>query len=272
MSSLLLPLVSTGNVPQLATDLILHSLAPDFAFVQELDSMFLFPFVGPLDYVRDSQANLYQNTQDKTFTTPLELFHSPSLKLYVVQQRSPVIQPYDNCFCKNVLVPLVETLKISQLVVFDATDSVDEIIGVPQLRKSPYSLGICDLSHIDDISSEFEEKLQIDDSNTQSVNKTLFKFTDNSFQSGIATEQFIFKLCYHLLHSPVICGFLKEIRYFNTYVQEGDNSEDAAAACGQLPHIISGFPKITQYKTPISWEGVYGVRNAPITFEEGLYI
>ncbi|SCV02169.1 LANO_0F15698g1_1 [Lachancea nothofagi CBS 11611] len=271
MDSLLLPLVSTGNVPQLATDLILHSLSSEFQFVRELDSLYLFPFAGPLDYVKGSETSLYEKT-GQTFTTPLELFYSSKSKLYIIQQRSPILQPFENTFCKEVIAPLLEELQIGQLLVLDATDNIDESIISRQLRKSAYSIGTCDLSQITDIASEFEEKLQINDQTSQSVNKTLFKFSDTSFQSGVCTAQFVYKLCYHLLHTPKASSLLKEISYLNTFVQEGDNSEDAIAACNQLPQILSSFPRISHYKTPVSWEGVYGVREAPSSFEDGLYI
>ncbi|CEP63153.1 Add66p LALA0_S07e03598g [Lachancea lanzarotensis] len=272
MSTLLLPLVSTGNVPQLSTDLILHSLSADFKFVKELDSLYLFPFAGPLDFARGSQSNLYEHTEWKSLTTPLELFYSPKLKMYVVQQRSPIIQKYENNFCQEVLIPLIEELKISQLVIFDATDEIDENVAVSQFRKSPFSLGVCDLSQVNDIVAEFEAKLQINDVAPQPTNIALFNFSESSFQSSISTQQITFKLCYHLLQSHNITKFLKGIQYFNTYVQEGDNSEDAVAACNQLPLLIKEFPKIEQFQTPVSWEGVYGVRNAPTSFDEGLYI
>ncbi|SCU86020.1 LAME_0D04148g1_1 [Lachancea meyersii CBS 8951] len=272
MSTLLLPLVSTGNVPQLVTDLILHSLSSEFEFVRELDSQYLFPFTGPLDYVKGSQASLYETAEGKTLTTPLELFYSSALNLYVVQQRSPLLQNYENNFCKEALVPLIEELQIEQLIIFDATDDIEESVAVSRLNRTPYSLGICEISQIDDIAAEFEQKLQMKDVLPRPTNNTLFKFTETSFQSGISAEQFTYKLCYHLLQSSKFTSCLKGIRYFNTYVQEGDNSEDAAAACDQLPLFVEGFPKITQYHTPVSWEGVYGVRNAPSSFEEGLYI
>lgn len=271
MSKLLLPLVATGNVPQLMTDLILHSLNSDFEFVRELDSMYLFAFTGPLDFVEGSKSSLYENSPDKTLTTPLELFYSKKFDLYIVQQRSPVLQPYDNNFCKQVLLPLIEETKITTLIVADAFEDYEELIASGPAQRSKYSLGVCDISQVDNLAGEFQQKLQLKDSNT-AVNNTLFKFTDSSFQSAISTEQLIFKLCYHLFHASKLTHSLKEIRYFNTYVQEGDNSEDAAAACDQIPNVIPGFPRISKYQVPVSWNGVYGVRNAPTDFEEGLYI
>ncbi|CUS21356.1 LAQU0S03e00694g1_1 [Lachancea quebecensis] len=272
MKTLLLPLVSTGNVPQLMTDLVLHSLDSEFEFVRELDSLYVYPFTGPIDYVEGSGSNLYRTNPEKTFTTPVELFFNPKLELYVIQQRSPILPHYENQFCKNVIAPLIGELNIGSLVVTDATDSFGEHISVASARRSPYSFGMCQVSQIDDLSGEFQQKLQLRDVTTTPVNETLFQFSSQSFQSGISTEQFIFKLCYHLLHTQKVLETLKEIRYFNIYVQEGDNSEDAVAACEQVPQVITGFPRIATLRTPVSWNGVYGARDAPSTFEEGLYI
>lgn len=254
------------------TDLVLHSLDSEFEFVRELDSLYVYPFTGPIDYVEDSDSSLYRTSPEKTFTTPVELFFNPKLKLYIIQQRSPILQPYENQFCKNVVAPLIEELNIGTLVVTDATDNFGEHIAAASTRRSPYSFGVCQVSQIDDLSGEFQQKLQLHDTGATPVNNTLFQFSSQSFQSGISTEQFIFKLCYHLLHTQKVSEILKEIRYFNIYVQEGDNSEDAAAACTQVPHVITGFPSITTLRAPVSWKGVYGTRDAPGTFEEGLYI
>ncbi|SCW00789.1 LAFE_0C12024g1_1 [Lachancea fermentati] len=272
MSGLLIPLVSTGNVPQLSTDLILHSLSPDFQYVCELENLYLFPFVGPLDYVEGREPELYKANKYKKYTTPIELFYNEKLQLYVIQQRVPVFQGYENNFCKELLVPLVKKLGVEAVFVLDSIDALEETISNYSNRLNRFSLGICDLSKIDNIATEFQQTLQLEESEAHSVNKTLFDFTEDSFQLGISTDQFVFKLCYHLLHASPPLPNLKRIKYMNVFVQEGDNSEDAVFASKHLRRLVDNFPAVDNFVVPVSWKGVYGVRDVPSCFEEGLYI
>lgn len=48
-TTLILPAVSIGSVPQLAVDLLLHSAELHLVKVGRLDPSFCFPFVGPSD-------------------------------------------------------------------------------------------------------------------------------------------------------------------------------------------------------------------------------
>ncbi|SCV00110.1 LAMI_0G02938g1_1 [Lachancea mirantina] len=275
MTTLLLPLVSTGNVPQLSTDLLLHSLSPRFKFVQELTSLHLYPFVGPLDHVPGQKAALYDSVTDKRYTTALELFYDQQRDLYVVQQRSPVLQHYENNFCKEVVAPLVKQLRVQHVIVLDSTEGVEEALArrnLPDPTSYRYSVGTCDLSEFENVAQEFQDRLHIDEKSNTSLNTTLFRFSETSFQNGITTEQFVFKLCYHLTHAASLHAVLTKITYVNVLVQEGDNSEDAAAACQNLHRLAPEIPSVSELHAPASWSGVYGVRDAPTAFDEGLYI
>ena len=120
--TLIVPLVSTGNVPQLALDLLLHSLSSEFDFVKSLDSTFVHPFVGPLDYVLDQQVPvLFSKTApQKIYSTALELYYNESKDLYVLQQRTPVIQGYLNNLIKETILPLIDEFKIEDVVILDS--------------------------------------------------------------------------------------------------------------------------------------------------------
>lgn len=271
MSSLIIPLVSAGNVAQLTTDLILHSLADEFDYVCDLDSTYLHPFVGPLDYVSGVSASLYDKSPQKKHSTPLELYHNPKKQLYVLQQRTPIIQGYENNFCHEVLVPLVQKLSVEKVLILDSISIFDSLITLNPGHSGRFSIGTCELSSISDVTREFQQRLQLDTDSSVSLNKTLFKFTDSSIQDGISAEQLVFKLCYHLLHISAPSK-LREIKYFSIFVHEGDNSQDALLVCEQLPVILPGLGKIVRYATPVSWKGVYGMRPIPSSFEDGLYI
>lgn len=52
-TTLVIPAVSIGSVPQLAVDLLLHDPALQLVKVGRIDPSFCFPFVGPSDFDND---------------------------------------------------------------------------------------------------------------------------------------------------------------------------------------------------------------------------
>ncbi|AGO11056.1 AaceriAFR427Wp [[Ashbya] aceris (nom. inval.)] len=274
MATIVLPLVSAGNVPQLCADVLLHSMPGEFRFERELEWQWLHPFVGPLDYVEGQKSLLYRDTPEKRVTTPLELFYCEKRRLYVVQQRSPVIQGYENEFCKEVLLPLLEELAPERVLVLDSVGEFETEVPVhTETMESRFSVATCNVTSISDVAKEFAEGLQLDEQNDLSVNSTLFSFKKGSFQRGISTEQFIYKFSYHLLHSPLARspGFA-ELSYVSIFIHEGDNNEDALLLCKELPTFVPFFPRLETFLTPISWKGVYGSKQIPDGYDEGLYI
>lgn len=272
MAALVIPLVSAGNVPQLCADLVLHSLSNQFKFVKELDSKWMHPFIGPLDYVEGFGNKLYRDCAEKRFTTPLELFYNEKRKLYLLQQRTPVIQSCENEFCKKVLIPLIQELEVETVVILDSISPFEGTVPIlGGATKCRFSIGTCSIGSIDDIANEFAERLQLDKESELSVNNTLFKFSGSSFQRGISTEQFVFRFIYHLLNSSVCELSLKEVKYLNMFIDEGDNKQDAHLLCEMLPQALETFEPIEKFFTPVSWKGLYGSRPIPEGYEEGIY-
>ncbi|CCF60611.1 hypothetical protein KAFR_0K02550 [Kazachstania africana CBS 2517] len=290
-TTLLLPLVSTGNVPQLSVDLILHSLSDEFEFVKSIDSTFLHPFVGPLDYGIDqtepvlyTQSSFLETPSVKKFSTALELFYNKSKRVYVLQQRTPTIQGYLNNFIKDTLIPLIKELQITNISVLDSFGPLDEKIIKRKLQSNNhnhknidpfFSMGVCELQSIGNLVSNFDStlRLQMDPDTSLHYTNSIFKFTPSSLIDEISTDQPIFKLTYHLLNDQNLTN-LKEVKYCTLFVHEGDNSIDAKLFCEHLPDLINSSSdcKITKFRTPISWKGVYGFSELPSTFEEGIYI
>lgn len=276
--TLLIPLVSTGNVPQLTTDLVLHSLSKEFQFVKDLDSTYLHPFVGPLDYVSEQQEPVLFNKSNvaKVYSTAIELFYNDSKSLYVIQQRTPVIQGYLNNFVKEVICSLVQEFKITDVVILDSFGALDEDVVAHTSRASKtdsfFSDAVCNVRSVGEVVQEMESGLRLNSSPEQQSNiiSTLFQFTSDSVQQEVSTRQQSFKFAYHLLNSQV--SELQRIKYCSAFVHEGDNSYDAYLLCDHLPSVIDGFPKINIHTPPISWKGVYGTRPIPASFDEGIYI
>ncbi|KNZ57319.1 hypothetical protein VP01_218g17 [Puccinia sorghi] len=90
-SILLLPMVSLGNVPQLAVDLLIHGthLGP-FELVGILDPADHIPVVGALD--RPALLPAPPPPSKHRITTPIEVYQTRDRRYTLVQQRSPVIK------------------------------------------------------------------------------------------------------------------------------------------------------------------------------------
>ena len=237
--TLLLPLVSTGNVPQLTIDLMLHSLASEFQFIRALDGVFLHPFLGPLDHSLDQDKPiLYKSKLDSgsKFSTALELFYNEEKNFYIIQQRTPIIQGYMNNFIKETILPLIMEFKIENVIVLDSFGVLDELNLEGRNFNSNKSngfcsLGSCNINSINELTRNFNTSLNVNtnNGNNHSNNEVdWFKFTGDSVQQEISPKQDIFKFAYHLINSNLTTGStLNEIKYLTCFVHEGDNSMDA---------------------------------------------
>ncbi|CAL9737465.1 proteasome assembly chaperone 2 [Monosporozyma servazzii] len=283
--TLVLPLVSTGNVPQLTVDLILHSYNDDFNFIEDLDSKYLHPFVGPLDHTStDTQSQLYSKQAGKTFSSALELFTNNDQSIYIIQQRTPIIQGYLNNYIQELIIPLISRLKISTVSILDSYGAFDNSIitslhnNSNNINMSNISIGTCDVNSINTIVDNFDQSLNLkyDSNSTLHYTAQFYQFNETSPIQEISTNQAIFKLTYHLLNNINISS-LNQIKYFNVLVHEGDNSLDAKYMIKNcLPHIMNNnkfaITNDSQFKIPISWMGVYGMGQVPSSIEEGIYI
>ncbi|GAA98841.1 uncharacterized protein L969DRAFT_95519 [Mixia osmundae IAM 14324] len=83
-STLLLPAVSIGNVPQLATDLLIHSHA--LQKIGTLSARDLVPVLGSADYLPTAAA------PRRGLATALEVYATADHSLVTLQQRSPVLK------------------------------------------------------------------------------------------------------------------------------------------------------------------------------------
>ncbi|CCD22548.1 Add66p NDAI_0A03910 [Naumovozyma dairenensis CBS 421] len=306
-TTLLLPLVSTGNVPQLSVDLMLHTLAPQYQFIKDIHSNYLHPFLGPLDYSIDqSKPILYEefnnnNNNTKKFSSNLELFYNKSKNFYILQQRTPIIQGYLNNFFKEIIIPLLTNLNVKTIIILDSFGSFDDSFPhainhnhrvLPSSSNEVYSLGSCNLNNINELSSTFDSIMNLNNNNNTNNHNNYdsnfgidwFKFTEDSIQQEISTNQDIFKIAYHLINSNISTpssSSLNEIKYISCFIHEGDNSFDAKLFTETIFKLLNwNNDKDTNsssnqgfvLKTPVSWKGVYGFNSVSTAFDEGLYI
>ncbi|KAG9316605.1 PAC2 family-domain-containing protein [Chiua virens] len=107
---LLVPIVSVGNVAQLAADLLIASHKLDRVGV--FDPKYLVPVVGACE---DGAPGL---------TTPIELFGEANSQIAVIQQRSPVLKTFKQNFT-DVLLEFIRNSGVSAVVFVGGVDTID---------------------------------------------------------------------------------------------------------------------------------------------------
>lgn len=265
-AKLIIPLIGTGNVPQLSIDLLLHS-TNSFNYVKRIDSKFVYPFSGPLDHAAGEDPKLYNG---KTlFSSAIELFKQKDEQIYVIQQRTPIIPGYLNNFIVETLIPVLHEYQITELIVLDSFGALDGVVESLNGSGSFFNVGTCNLSSVNDLIQQFDDHLNL--RNNGQVNRVkAFNFDDKGIQQDITTEQDIFKVVYHLTNTSNLQ--LNKIKYYSTFVHEGDNSKDAYTFYNNLmlaqPEV---FPRIDEFHPPVSWKGVYGFTPIRSAYDEGLY-
>ncbi|KAG5190105.1 PAC2 family-domain-containing protein [Tribonema minus] len=110
------PVVSTGNVGQLAADLLIARGLSDGTVVwaASLESEYVLPACGYEKYPAQAKPQL---------VTALELYIFDKLKLAVVQQRSPVVSPFEDEFAVEV-VRWASEQGIEEIVALAGADAI----------------------------------------------------------------------------------------------------------------------------------------------------
>lgn len=109
---LLVPSISIANIPQLATDLLIHTWG--FAKVATLADTYLYPFISPADYSEKAPGGI---------SYALEVYYSAQHKLSLIQQRSPLVPGFAQQHVAEVLVPFVKTGQFEHVVFLDLADA-----------------------------------------------------------------------------------------------------------------------------------------------------
>ncbi|KAF9956518.1 Proteasome assembly chaperone 2 [Mortierella alpina] len=139
-TTLILPAVSIGNVPQLTTDLFLSTLKLDRVGCIEDENV--IAVVGPAD--RPHQASSPSSTATATATAAtesatvglslaVEVFQTKDGKWTLVQQRSPTV-PHRSHFYADNLVQFIRESEFDQVVLLASADGARKIDA--QLRSS----------------------------------------------------------------------------------------------------------------------------------------
>ncbi|KAF4621076.1 hypothetical protein D9613_000383 [Agrocybe pediades] len=231
---LIVPIVSTANVGQLAVDLIIASLA--LTRIAVLDPRFCIPVVGARD---DGQ---------KGITTALELYGHPDSNLVVIQQRSPVLKSLKEEFIQELLT-FIKDEKFSSVLFLagvDLSNRTDAQMMTPtyQLRpeKGPTLAGtpLQSLSSlpIPTYSSPVRQHLQAEEENPSVP----------FIPGGGLTRRIL---------SSIPEGWPVPTACLLQFVLEGDNRADAGLLASVVTKVIG--VDIKEWRQPFSWRaGLFG--------------
>lgn len=288
-SILLVPAVSVANVPQLAVDLLIHSLG--LQLVGRLCDEFVYPFAGPRD-VPSIPLSTNNSPESTGISTAIEVYNSPELNLTVIQLRSPTLPNCRRIFTQKTLAPFIDQFQFSETVVAGSSNAaLSEVVPAPRFKLFHQTSG--DAPALVDSLSERLSSLSIDNELGNSIVSDVPKSVSELPESGFTLEALaeISSLSIIPKDKSATTGsnseLLAKVCAAVLFVYEGDNFFDAhefadrlgsilglnvAQIKAQLPHPkdkkrVAAEPKWIE---PLSWQGVYG-KEIPIGLEEGLY-
>jgi len=238
-STLIIPSISIGNIPQLANDLLIHSLS--FIKIGNLNHTYLYPFASPIDTLNDVG-------QKKGISTAAEVYHNKELKLTIIQQRSPIIPGCTKTYVNEIILPFIKETKMVKFLILDSSDA-----GLVE-NLSP---GTIEFYTNEDLLNKSLETLKI------GLGEAIqLKDDDYSHSSYIRS------LVTYLQSGDVSSDF--EVNVLVSYVYEGDNFLDGEHLANKTIEVLNLSP-IDNWIRPRSWLGVYGDRQVPNAMEEGLF-
>lgn len=231
---LILPAVSSGNIGQLAVDLLIHTLKAEY--VDSLDDQYLYPFVGPQDQA-ETEA-ITTKTSNQAITTPVDVYRTAN-GYTLLQLRSPTLPGFREKFAKETILPFIKTSKFKHVIILGSSNAAlrSQHPGQPSIQLYSESLA-------DQLSG-----LSLN-SDTSKVNPPPKELPE----SGIVLDI--------LQGEPTSLGII-------SYAYEGDNFGDAQELATKTAEVLNLGDNV-EWIRPISWKRAYG-KDVPVGVEEGLY-
>ncbi|KAK9470213.1 proteasome assembly chaperone 2 [Dipodascopsis tothii] len=232
MTTLILPAVSTANIPQLSVDLIVSTL--HLQYEQSLDDLgTVYPFTSPSDY-----------HPAVALSTAIQVFSRPDLGITCLQQRSPTLPGSKTKFIEDVLLPFIRAGNFSRIILLSSSDAARRL----DVRGSRSVL----LNDQDLLG--LMKSLQISEPHTSSVTRSRLP------GSGVTVPL----LC-------ALAGLYDKttLQCLVRYAFDGDNFEDAHQLAKDVLEIL-GASDTSVLSEPKSWKGVYG-KPVKVGIEHGLY-
>ncbi|CAK7902708.1 proteasome assembly chaperone 2 [[Candida] anglica] len=234
-STLIIPAISLGNIPQLTVDLLLHTR--DFVSVGVLDDIYLHPFSSPVDVSPTKSANGISNAA--------EIYYSTKNNITVIQQRSPIIGSFTKQFVSEVILKLISDVSFNKVIILDSADA-----------------GLLEQSDAKTIELYTNEDL---------LNKSLetLKISQKT-QLPLTSPYQYSKYVLELINALNSSASTVDIQALVSHVYEGDNFNDAELLANELSQTLD-VSSTMNWIRPVSWLGVYGDKPVPNSMEDGLF-
>lgn len=244
-STLIIPSVSIGNVPQLAIDLLIHT--HNLEKVDSLDDLYLYPFASPVDYVTEPK---------KGISHAAEVFHNKDLNLTLIQQRSPILPYNTKLYVTNIIIPFITSHEFDRILILDSLDAglVEHI-----------SSGGIELYTKEDLLSESLESMKL---SKEESTTAAHEDNRNSKYVRCLLENFNLSNDSNESHSNEFKDVVIDLLV--SYVYEGDNFYDGENLANKVNSVLL-LPAVQKWVRPVSWTGVYGDKPVPNAMEQGLY-
>ncbi|KAG5419205.1 hypothetical protein I9W82_002972 [Candida metapsilosis] len=242
-STLIIPSISIGNIPQLTIDLLIHTFS--LTKIGYLDDLYLYPFASPIDYVKSAP--------ESGISQAIEVYYSPKLNITVVQQRSPIIPTYTSTFVQQVLVPFITAAQFKNVFILNSSDAglVESVNSGDVKLYDTEDLIASNLENLSLLSSESGDvKDGESDKNSIFVTELVKSIVSHNGDNG---------------SSPI------NVKVLVSYVYEGDNFYDAEKSASKLHEILQKQHPVDHWVKPVSWLGAYGDKSVPNAMEEGIF-
>lgn len=238
-STLIVPMVSIGNVPQLTVDLLVNTL--EISRLAVLDTATLNAISGPIgyDHIKDSQQN--------STAVPLELYQTADQAWTILQQRSPPLHGHRRAFAKE-LTEFIKQAEFGRVVVLASSDAA--LRGDAMLSRGGstqvYSLTVGGGGSEQQRLLDKLQRLSLTDlgCTAESDSSSLDKVLKQQLHSSGAARMLL-KMC-HDQNVPAVA--------LVSMVNEGDNVPDSVVLANVTNAVFDIAKDAKQWKPPRSWE------------------
>ncbi|KAI8325978.1 hypothetical protein GQ54DRAFT_161397 [Martensiomyces pterosporus] len=233
-STLILPAVSIGNVPQLAVDLLINTLS--LPRIGIIDTGSLIPMSGPagFDHLSEEKA------------VPLEVYQTEDKKWTIVQQRSPPLAKHHRVFAQEI-VEFIKSGGFDRVILLASSDAAlraDALISGPQIRTLTVNWSDEDLvSKFRDLSLNDLADTHAGDAADTDRSEALKKSLKQLHSAGITRP--LLERCLEEGVPVAACVSL---------VNEGDNVPDAIMLANAVNAALELLSGVAQWQPPRSWE------------------
>ncbi|TFK53630.1 hypothetical protein OE88DRAFT_1655846 [Heliocybe sulcata] len=241
--TLVVPIVSTGNVSQLAVDLLIASLG--LQHIGIFDPRDVIPVIAARE---DGEPGV---------TTPIELYGKVGVDVVVIQQRSPVLKDRKQEFVDSLLEFIASSgfgcvLFLSGV---NPSNRSDAQMLVPTYHIIPFSSPSLQSTPLSSISglpipaySSPTTQYPLADQPTASSESNVIPF----IPGGGVTRRILAAISASpAMKVPTACLL--------QFVMEGDNRGDAHLLAAVVAKVLGADTLITEWKQPSSWQrGLFG--------------